>query len=231
MRLALFLLGMLLGACTASTPAAPARSHLSDHIEGAAALQSKTVAILLDGGSICSGVWISPRSILTAKHCIANQDHGEPVIFATHEDLFPGLSLRAHTSIPLRVALVSAVDPSHDLALLFALRPPPHGVAELHDGGIEQGSFSQAMGHPMGLWFSYSSGYISSVREKDLGDGQSVWVQSTAPISPGNSGGGLFDSQARLVGVVVAIVDDGQNLNLFVHVSHVAAFLASQRAL
>lgn len=231
MRLALtFLLGMLLGACTASTPTAPAQSLMSDHSAGATTIASKTVVLTM-GGSNCSGVWISERSILTAKHCTDASLDGV-VMYSVHDDIFPDLSLQAAEALPVRVAIVSAVEDAHDLALLFALKPPTrHGVASLHEGDVEQGAFVQSMGHPLRLWYSYSTGTVAAVREKDIGDGHpGMWVQSTAPISQGNSGGGLFDSQARLVGVADAIYDDGQALNMFVHVVHIARFLAAQNA-
>jgi S1-C subfamily serine protease len=229
MRLALtFLLGMLLGACTASRPTAPAQSLPSDHVSGAAALEGVTVALLLEG-TMCTGVWVSERSILTAKHCVHD---GVPVVYATHADLFPNGGLEADTDVPARIAILADTDDAHDLALLYALkRPAPHAVALLHEGPVSQGSFAQSMGHPRGLWFTYSTGEVSAIREKDFGDGTGVWVQSTAPISPGNSGGGLFDSEARLIGIADAIIEGGSALNLFVHVQYVKRFLGAQAAL
>jgi serine protease Do len=38
-------------------------------------------------------------------------------------------------------------------------------------------------------------------------------IQTTAPISPGSSGGALFDRQGALVGITTSSVRDGQNLN------------------
>jgi hypothetical protein len=38
-------------------------------------------------------------------------------------------------------------------------------------------------------------------------------IQNTAAISPGSSGGGLFDVQARLVGITSFLLRDAQNLN------------------
>ena len=48
-----------------------------------------------------------------------------------------------------------------------------------------------------------TDGIVSAVRQSRAEGLQTTWaIQTNAPISPGNSGGGLFDAQARLVGVV-----------------------------
>lgn len=38
-------------------------------------------------------------------------------------------------------------------------------------------------------------------------------IQTTAAISPGSSGGGLFDQYGRAIGVTVGYLEGGQNLN------------------
>jgi Trypsin-like peptidase domain len=38
-------------------------------------------------------------------------------------------------------------------------------------------------------------------------------IQTTAPISHGSSGGGLFDAQGKLIGITTFMFKDGQNLN------------------
>jgi S1-C subfamily serine protease len=55
------------------------------------------------------------------------------------------------------------------------------------------------------------------------------WIQATAPISPGNSGGGLFDAEGDLVGVCSrAAGGRAQALNFWVHVMYVQALLGQQ---
>ena len=227
------LLALVLGACSVCPPGDAEATP--SHVAGAAALKGKTVALVqADGlGSVvpfCTGVWVSGRSILTALHCAADE---EPLIpYVTYDDAFPRGATTPDLLMMPRGAIVYLADEEHDLALLRAFDPPAgHGVAYLRIGTIPQGTFAQAMGHSLGMWWSYSSGDVASVRQMDLGDGaENLWIQSTAPISPGNSGGGLFDSTGSLMGIAHATTTKGQNLNFFVHTQYIAALLAKAKA-
>jgi S1-C subfamily serine protease len=61
------------------------------------------------------------------------------------------------------------------------------------------------IGHPQGLRYSLSTGIIS--RE----DGRII--QISAPISPGNSGGPVYDDRGRLVAIVSSTMDKSVNPN------------------
>ena len=79
-----------------------------------------------------------------------------------------------------------------------------------------------AIGSPKGLEASLSEGIISGKRE--IADGICC-LQTTAPISPGSSGGPLLDSTGRVVGVTSSGLRGGQNLNFAIPASQVLAFL------
>lgn len=66
-----------------------------------------------------------------------------------------------------------------------------------------------AIGAPEGFELTFSEGVISGLREA----GGRRYIQTTAPISEGSSGGGLFDSRGRLVGITSFVYSSGQNLN------------------
>jgi S1-C subfamily serine protease len=126
-----------------------------------------------------------------------------------------------------RLAHVLALDPGHDLALLRAGNVPPHRFARVAEGPVLQGQFAQAMGHSLGLWWSYSSGAVAAVRQIDINDMDLLWVQAAVPISPGNSGGGLFDEDGNLIGIAHATFASprAQQLNIFVHRDYIRALL------
>lgn len=66
-----------------------------------------------------------------------------------------------------------------------------------------------AIGAPEGLELTISQGLVSGLRDMDGGS----TVQTSAAISPGSSGGGLFDSSGRLIGITTAYLKEGENLN------------------
>ena len=69
-----------------------------------------------------------------------------------------------------------------------------------------------AVGAPQGLELSISEGIVSARRGHILFD-PPLLIQTTAAMSPGSSGGGLFDARARLVGITSFRLKDAQNLN------------------
>jgi len=89
-----------------------------------------------------------------------------------------------------------------DVALLWIARHD--GSADFTqplvlDSDNEVGGNVFVIGHPEGLNFTISSGIISRL----VGD----TVQISAPVSPGNSGGPVYDDRGDLVGVVTAKMD------------------------
>ncbi len=79
-------------------------------------------------------------------------------------------------------------------------------------GTLRTGQKVYALGAPHGLELTISDGIVSSLRETPTG----TYIQTTAPISPGSSGGGLFTAGGKLVGVVTFQHRLGQNLNFAV---------------
>ena len=70
-----------------------------------------------------------------------------------------------------------------------------------------------AVGAPQGLELSLSNGIISQLRGKSP-----PLIQTTAAISPGSSGGGLFDENGILIGLTTLYVKNGQDLNFAIPV-------------
>ena len=82
---------------------------------------------------------------------------------------------------------------------------------------LKVGAKVYAIGAPKGLRLTLSDGIVSSLRPVDGGH----YIQTTAAISPGSSGGGLFDENGALVGLTTFYLAEGQNLNFAVPIEWV----------
>jgi hypothetical protein len=74
---------------------------------------------------------------------------------------------------------------------------------------LEVGEPVYTLGSPVGLELTLSDGIVSGRREVET----RRYVQTTAPISPGSSGGGLFDAKGNLVGVTTLVLAGRERLN------------------
>jgi hypothetical protein len=81
------------------------------------------------------------------------------------------------------------------------------------------------VGSPEGLEFTVSEGVVSALR--DLGRGYRM-LQTTAPASPGSSGGGMFNEFGELVGIVTSQMGSGQNLNFALPINYVRGRLSTE---
>jgi hypothetical protein len=84
---------------------------------------------------------------------------------------------------------------------------PVRAVRPFRD--LKVGERVYTIGNPRGLERTLGEGLISGLRSTREGN----WVQTTAPVSPGSSGGGLFDERGNLIGVTTFIVKESQALN------------------
>ncbi|HEX4504461.1 MAG TPA: S1C family serine protease [Alphaproteobacteria bacterium] len=107
-------------------------------------------------------------------------------------------------------ATVIASDPRTDRCIIQAdhmqLRPIV-GVRPYRDLAVGEKVYT--IGNPSGLTSTLSEGIISGLRTQ-----RGVrYVQTSAPISPGSSGGGLFDERGNLLGITSFKIEDAENLN------------------
>ena len=82
---------------------------------------------------------------------------------------------------------------------------------------VEIGDNVFAVGNPRGLEGTFSQGIISGIRSF----GSDRLLQITAPISPGSSGGPVLNGNGEVIGVAVASLRDGQNLNFAIPIDYV----------
>jgi serine protease Do len=104
---------------------------------------------------------------------------------------------------------VLATDVPTDLAVIRAARSDLK-VAEFQQTLPRQGAFVMAIGSPLGLSNTVTTGVVSGLNRQIPGSaGERPMVdliQTDAAISPGNSGGALIDGQGRVVGINEAYI-------------------------
>lgn len=117
-------------------------------------------------------------------------------------------------------ANIEYADPELDLALLqvsgLVISSP---VTIQGMGNTQVGSTVFAIGSPFGLENTITEGIVSGLRDQN---GVRL-IQTSAAISKGNSGGGLFTSDGRLLGITAFKFKDGENLNFAVDGKYVLA--------
>ena len=86
-----------------------------------------------------------------------------------------------------------------------------------NSAAVAGGEKVYSIGSPEGLQNSISDGIISNPRREDIGG----YIQTTAPISHGSSGGALINDRGQVVGVTVGSIEAGQNLNFAVPINAV----------
>lgn len=120
---------------------------------------------------------------------------------------------RDGTSLEARLELW---DPQRDVCQLRAERLDAPAVSLSESARVGVGHSVYAIGNPKGLDLTLSAGLVSSLRRNDAG--ALILIQTSAAISGGSSGGGLFDDAARLIGLTTigSVGADTQNLNFAV---------------
>lgn len=138
--------------------------------------------------SLGSGVIVSPEGlIVTCHHVVQDSDQINVVLSDKREFQ----------------AKVVKLDPKSDLAILKI--NPSKGALPFSDIGTaessEIGDLVLAIGNPFGLDQTVTSGIVSA-KKTIMG---AYVIQTDAAINIGNSGGGLFDMEGRLIGINSAI--------------------------
>lgn len=154
------------------------------------------VGALSDGSGLTqgSGLVISPNVVATNRHIVAS---------ANRLGVLDGDGQRL---LPVRL-LCSDWDRDLSLFEVPDLAAPAVELRGAQDVTVGERVF--AVGSPRALNSSISEGLVSGLRAVQ---GHQV-IQTTAAISPGSSGGGLFDTSGRLIGMTSFTLGDSQNLN------------------
>lgn len=162
------------------------------------AVAPSVVVIRTRKGSLGTGVIAADDgTILTANHVIDD-----------------GSRIRLIFSDGTRsTATVSSRDPRRDVATLKPARAPQPLVPATLGGAATVGGNVVAIGNPLGLTYSVSSGVVSGLnRPAATDEGRFTGlIQFDAAVDPGSSGGPLLDAHGLVIGIVVSIADPGRD--------------------
>ena len=162
-----------------------------------------------DGVKLASGVLVSPDGfIITNAHVV----EGCRSVTAL---LITGKSRRSYE------ALLKYSDKKSDTAVL-KIQAKGLDSFDVLARPVRVGERVYAIGNPRELEQSISEGIVSGLRE---GEG-AAWIQHSAPISPGSSGGALISSRGELLGINSWTITESQNLNFAVPAATLAEALS-----
>ncbi len=119
-------------------------------------------------------------------------------------------------------------DTERDMCLLKVANFTASAVNMAPADTLRTGARVYAIGAPRGLETTISDGLLSGIRRNAAAAVEAL--QISVPISPGSSGGGLFDAQGRLIGITNAGLRDAQNLNFALPAGWIAEVPARAQA-
>jgi hypothetical protein len=165
-----------------------------------AELAKPSVVEVTAGSSYGSGFVVGPNLVVTNLHVVEGQTL---------------IKIRFVDGTSRFVSSIFAYDSTWDLVILNAPTGPTKALILGNSEAVKVGDSVVAVGNPKGLAFSISDGIISALRPVK----SETIIQTTAPISPGSSGGPLMSSRGVVIGVTTLSLASGQALNFAYPVS------------
>jgi len=166
----------------------------------------KTVAILVPIDktkyAIGSGFFIAPGMVVTNYHVV---DGGSDAI------------VRTNTGKLYEVEGIVSADKTVDIAILKLKEKFGEPVEIGNVSKLKKGEKAVAIGSPKGLFNTVSTGIISNF----WNDGKVNQIQISIPITHGNSGGPLFNTNGQVVGINSAGLEGEGELNFAISVEHI----------
>lgn len=159
--------------------------------------------------SLGSGFFVQKGIVVSNFHVVENAHSG----FIKLPSIEKNIKVDGYTTI----------DKFRDLVLLKISDDRANPLTLGDSEKVEVGEYIYAIGNPQGLEGTFSHGIVSGIRNFN----SIKLLQITAPISPGSSGGPVINNRGEVIGVSVATVVEGQNLNFAVPSNYIKELLSS----
>lgn len=121
---------------------------------------------------------------------------------------------------------VLAFDKDRDLAVIKAHGEDFRTVTLGNSDRVEVGQEVVAIGNPLSLESTVSNGIVSGIRTVEGEGGK--FLQVTTPISPGSSGGPLFNMAGEVIGITTMYLKGGENLNFAIPINDAKRLLLAK---
>lgn len=162
---------------------------------------------------IGSGFFIDKRGYIVTNHHVISD-----LVDPKHESytrLYIKLARDSETRIPAKVV---GYDSLLDLALIKAEVEPPFILELGSSSDLQIGDKVSAIGTPLGLHGTITSGIVSAVDRKLFTTGNVLQID--AAVNSGNSGGPCIDSNMKVQAIVFAGIMQYQGLNFAIPVEY-----------
>lgn len=171
-------------------------------------MYDESVVLISTNEALGSGVVIDDRYILTNYHVI--QDATSATITTVYGD-------------ELKVTGVVKYNENSDLAIIQTEQSIGVPPVEVSLGiSVQKGDKVVAIGSPLGLQNTVSDGLVSNI----LYEGGIRYIQTSAPIDHGSSGGALFNEYGELIGITSSGITSQADLNFAVSTMHAALLIS-----
>jgi S1-C subfamily serine protease len=180
---------------------------------GGSAMDAKAIASLVTPTVVSISVSASAGSGTGSGSIYKSSASGSYIVTNNHviEDAATGGTIRVEFTNGDQVsATIVGRDPMYDIAVLFIKTGNLPTIAIGDSSKVSVGDPVLAIGSPLGLASTVTSGIISALNRPvttgNVGSESYVnAIQTDAAINPGNSGGALVDAKGRIIGVNSAI--------------------------